>query len=152
MDAVWYGGDGVNIVFGWMALVALGMAAAPAMAQSSGGLFGREGKHFGSGPSAPPSHTKPAPQQPSTLKPDPRQRLDAGALLCATEADLQQHEAAVAAQLDGKYAPEPVGCRPVRYMTAVGVISRRGPGRTQVRIPGPPERIGWTDAAVRDAS
>ena len=84
------------------------------------------------------------------MKPDPRQRLDAGALLCRTEGDLQQHEAAVSARLDGKEAPEPVGCRPVRFMTAVAVLDRHGPARTQVRVPGPPEQIGWTDAVVHD--
>jgi hypothetical protein len=95
--------------------------------------------------------TKAAASQAPTLKPDPRQRLDAGALLCRTEDDLQQHEVAINARLDGKDAPEPVGCRPVRTMTAVTVLDRHGLARTQVKVPGPPEQTGWTDAVVRDA-
>jgi hypothetical protein len=91
------------------------------------------------------------PSQRPTLKPDPRQRLDAGALVCRTEADLQQHEAAIAARLDGQEAPEPVGCRPVRNMTPVTVLDRHGLARTQVKLAGPPEQTGWTDAVVRDA-
>jgi hypothetical protein len=141
----------VNAVLVRASLVAFGVLVLPgiATAQSSGSMFSPGGMRFGEGQS---TRTKPkstAPQGP-TLKPDPRQRLDAGALLCRTESDLQQHEAAVTARLDGREAPEPVGCRPVRFMTAVAVLDRHGPARTQVRIPGPPEQVGWTDAAVHD--
>jgi hypothetical protein len=94
---------------------------------------------------------RPAASTAPTLKPDPRQRLDAGALLCRTEADLQQHEAAIAARLDGQEAPEPVGCRPVKTMTPVTVLDRHGLARTQVKLAGPPEQTGWTDAVVREA-
>ena len=99
---------------------------------------------FGNG-----NRPRPAPPGPK-LKPDPRQRLDPGALLCRTEADLQQHEAAIAARLDGREAPEPAGCRPIRTITPVEVLDRHGLARTQVRLPGPPEQTGWTDAVVRD--
>lgn len=84
-----------------------------------------------------------------TPKADPRQRLDTGALLCRTEADLQQHESAIVARLDGTEAPEPVGCRRVRRMTSVTVLDRHGPARTQVHIFGPPEETGWTDTVIR---
>jgi hypothetical protein len=87
---------------------------------------------------------------PITLKPDPRQRLDAGALLCSTEAQLEQHEAAVTARLDGREALEPSGCRFVRSLTPVDVLDRHGQARTQVRLPGQTEQTGWTDAVVRD--
>ena len=141
----------VKAVFARASLVSLALLAVPglAAAQSSGSMFAPGGMRFGETPSTRAKPKSTAPQGP-TLKPDPRQRLDAGALLCRTEEDLQQHEAAVSARLDGKDAPEPVGCRPVRFMTPVGVISRHGPARTQVRVPGPPEQIGWTDAVVRD--
>lgn len=81
---------------------------------------------------------------------DPWPRLDAGALLCRTEADLQQHQLAVAARIGGADAPEPSGCRLVHAMTAVTVVERHGPARTEVRLPGDgqPEQLGWTDAAI----
>ncbi len=87
---------------------------------------------------------------PIALKPDPRQRLDAGALLCGTEAQLEQHEAAVAARLDGREALEPAGCHFVRSLTPVDVVDRHGQARTQVRLAGQTEQLGWTDAVVRD--
>jgi hypothetical protein len=141
----------VNAAFARVGLVALGLLVVPGVvvAQSSGSMFSPGGIRFGEGPSTRPKPKSTAPQGP-TLKPDPRQRLDAGALFCRTESDLQQHEVAVTARLDGREAPEPVGCRPVRFMTAVAVLDRHGPARTQVRIPGPPEQIGWTDAVVHD--
>ena len=85
-----------------------------------------------------------------TPKPPPRQRLDAGALLCRSEAELAQHQATVEARLDGQDAAEPVGCRPIRTMMPVTVLDRHGPARTQVHLAGPPEQTGWTDATVRD--
>jgi len=77
--------------------------------------------------------------------------LDAGALLCETEAALQQHQAAVVAMLNGQPSAGARGCRTVRAMTAVTVMSRHGPASTEVKMPGPPEQVGWTDSAVRDA-
>ena len=85
-----------------------------------------------------------------TPKPDPRLRLDAGALLCRSEAGLQQHQAAVTAALDGRTGGEPSGCRFVTAMTAVAILDRHGPARTEVRLPGPPEQVGWTNAIVRE--
>jgi hypothetical protein len=82
--------------------------------------------------------------------PEPRQRLDAGALLCRDEASLTQHQAAVEARLSGGTAPEPAGCRIVGAMTAVSVLARDGGARTEIRIPGDHAQTGWTDAVVRD--
>jgi hypothetical protein len=127
---------------GLASLVGLLLAAAvlPAAASAQVTYQG-----FGNG-----NRPRPAPPPAPKLKPDPRQRLDPGALLCRTEADLELHEQAIAARLDGKEAPEPVGCRPVRTMTPVTVLDRHGLARTQVRLPGPPEQTGWTDAVVHD--
>ncbi len=91
-----------------------------------------------------------APPPSSPLKRDPVQRLEAGALLCETEAALQQHQAAVVAMLNGQDAGGAHGCRTVRTMTPVAVISRHGSSNTQVRLVGPSEQLGWTDSAVRD--
>ena len=79
------------------------------------------------------------------------QRLDPGALVCPTEADLQQHEAAVEARLDGHDAAEPPSCRFVHAPIAVTVIDRHGPAATEVQMPGQAGQLGWTDAVVRDA-
>ena len=113
---------------------------------SSGGHGGRHGggRRQRSAPAAAPAQYVPQ------LKRDPAQRLDPGALLCRSEAALLQHQAAILARLDGGEAEEPAGCRLVRAMTAVAIVERHGPAVTEVRLPGPPEQVGWTDAAVRD--
>ncbi len=73
-------------------------------------------------------------------------------MLCGTEAALLQHLAVILARLDGGNAEEPAGCRLVRAMTAVAIVERHGPAVTEVRLPGPPEQVGWTDAVVRDTA
>jgi hypothetical protein len=95
---------------------------------------------------------RPSPADLVPLKPEvqPRQRLDAGALLCHTEAALQQHQAAVAARLSGGEAPEPSGCRFVRDMVAVDVMQRDGLARTEVKLHGTSPEVGWTNAMIRD--
>lgn len=123
------------------------IAAPPAFAQfmgEPGGGPAQEGTRRGPAP----RRTGPAAPR-LTPKPLPRQRLDAGALLCPTEDDLHMHEAAIEARLDGRDAPEPAGCRFVRSSTAVSVMDRHGPAATQVRLPGDPELVGWTDAIVQ---
>jgi hypothetical protein len=84
------------------------------------------------------------------LLPDPPQRLDVGALICATEAELRQHQAAIMARIAGGYAPEPAGCRVVEQMVAVSVVDRRGPARTEVRVHGQAGEVGWTDVRIPD--
>ncbi len=71
-------------------------------------------------------------------------------MLCQTEGDLAQHETAINARLDGQFAAEPAGCSPVRIMTPVKVLDRHGIARTQVKLLGKPEQIGWTDAVIHD--
>ena len=114
----------------------------PASGSGRGHRGGRNHHQDSTAPGAAPEHLK--------LIPDPVQRLDAGALMCDTEAKLQQHQAAIVARLSGKPADEPAGCHIVRAMTTVSVLTRHGPASTEVHIPGPPEQTGWTDSAVRD--
>ncbi len=92
---------------------------------------------------APPAPDPMAPK----LKQEPLQRLDAGALLCKTEADLQQHVAAVMARLNGQEAREPKDCHLVQAMTPVSVVERHGLDRTEVQFGG---QIGWTDTMIRN--
>jgi hypothetical protein len=81
---------------------------------------------------------------------DPSQRLDVGALICGTEAELRQHQAVIMARIAGGDAPEPTGCRVVSQMVAVSVVDRDGPARTEVRLPGETAEVGWTDVSIPD--
>jgi hypothetical protein len=87
------------------------------------------------------------------LKPivEPRQRLDPGALLCHTEAQLRQHQAAIMARLAGRTAAEPAGCHIVSQTTAVAIVEHDGQAATEVQLAGDEPTVGWTDAVIRDA-
>ena len=135
-----------------LACVALLSVPAPALAQPAPdpgtggqGLGGHGGHHGGGRRQRGPQAAALAPLPPVH---DPWPRLDAGALLCGTEAELQQHQASILARFGGRDAAEPLGCRIVRAMTAVTVVDRHGPARTEVRLPGQPEQLGWTDAIM----
>ncbi|MGI4945178.1 MAG: hypothetical protein ACRYHQ_32220, partial [Janthinobacterium lividum] len=99
---------------------------------SAGGHGGRRGGHRQqrSGPAG--ASAQDAPQ----IKRDPAQRLDAGAVVCRTEADLLQHQAVILARLNGGNAEEAASCRLVRAMTAVAVVERHGLASTEIRLPG----------------
>jgi len=88
----------------------------------------------------------------TTKKPEPRMpdvkaqplawpRLDPGAALCRTEADLE----ALAARRQGLEGAGPANGRPVTVPTAITIMQRKGPGRTQVRVTDAPTVTGWTD-------
>jgi hypothetical protein len=124
---------------------ALGGDSAPGNAAVPGGSSGT-GRHARSEPES-------APGDMPALKPivEPRQRLDVGALLCHTEAELKQHQAAIMARLAGRTAQEPGGCHIVGETIPVGVVMRDGQGTTEVQMVGDPPQTGWTDAVVQDA-
>jgi len=65
-------------------------------------------------------------------------RLDPGAVLCRTEADLDR----IAANRSGGPGGGPADCRIIRERTGITILQRRG-GRSQVQIAGQPP--GWTD-------
>ena len=131
-------------------------AIPPTLAQGAsdggaGGLStGRHGGRRGDGRRQRAAASAMAAQDAPQLRPDPAQRLDPGAILCETEAGLLEHQAAILARLDGRNAGGSVGCRLVATMTAVTVVARHGPASTEVRLPGSPQQVGWTDAAVHD--
>ena len=145
---------------GCLLAVAIAFAAGSAAAQTTtpsgvgdgayGSLAGTAGSHRQNRPGD--SGDKPkakAPLAEVKMAPDPWPRLDPGAVFCRTEADLRLHLSAVAARLDGsssRYAEAP-GCRVIRTRTAVSVVSREGPGRTQVKLS---DETGWTDAFLPD--
>ncbi len=117
-------------------------AAGWAQSAGGGGRGGRRGERAGD-----PAQAETPLNVPVAAKP-PRTRLEPGSLLCRTEEDLQAHQAAVAARLDGHPTQEPGGCHRLTALTAVSVVERHGPARTEIRLPDPAETVGWTDAVV----
>jgi hypothetical protein len=71
-------------------------------------------------------------------------RLDPGAVLCRSEADL----ARLAARRSGEAVDGPVDCQIIRAATAISIVQRKGPGRAEVRTSDPRADgvTGWTDA------
>jgi hypothetical protein len=78
-----------------------------------------------------------------TLKPraDAWPRLDPGAVLCKTEADLSR----LAASRRGEQV-DPPNCQLIRAPTAIQIARRAGPGRTEVTLTDQNSVDGWTDA------
>jgi hypothetical protein len=87
---------------------------------------------------------KPKPGAPD-VKPQPLAwpRLDPGAVLCRSEADLNR----LARRRAGEAADGPVDCQIVRAATAITIVQRKGPGQTEVKATDPKiSDLGWTDA------
>ena len=134
--------NGRTLLIAACAALLLDPSAGWAQAVGRGGRGGRQSE-----PARDPAKAEAPLNVPVAAKP-PRVRLDPGALLCRTEEDLQDHQAAVAARLDGHPTQEPGGCHRLSAVTGVSVVERHGPARTEVRLPGPAEAVGWTDAVV----
>jgi hypothetical protein len=122
------------------------MAACMAMLPFAAGLFATNGRaqdsnvKFDSGLVRRP----PKPGAPE-VKPQPRAwpRLDPGSVLCRTEDDLGR----LAARRHGEAVAGQVDCRVIRDPTAVSIVQRNGPGRTEVKVTAAPaDDTGWTDA------
>ena len=75
-------------------------------------------------------------------------RLDPGAVLCRTEADLER----LAARRGGEAVDGPVDCRIIGTPTAISIVQRSGPGKVEVKISGAnaDSSSGWTDAWLPD--
>jgi hypothetical protein len=75
-------------------------------------------------------------------------RLDPGAVLCRTEEDLER----LGARRRGETVDGPIDCQIIRAATAVSIVQRRGPGRSEVRASDPRAAgmTGWTDAWLPD--
>jgi hypothetical protein len=67
-------------------------------------------------------------------------RLAPGAILCRSEDDLMRRAAIMRGEQQG-----PADCRPMSQPTAIQIVHRAGPGRTEVQITGHTD-TGWTDA------
>jgi hypothetical protein len=119
----------------WLLAAPLCTTAAPAMAQlhppsdsnlSFGGMLAKK-------PAAPTIPDVPAP-------PSAWPRLDPGAVLCRSEDDLARRAAIMRGEPEG-----PADCRPISQPTAIQIVHRAGPGRTEVQITGHTD-TSWTDA------
>jgi hypothetical protein len=75
-------------------------------------------------------------------------RLDAGAVLCRTEADLDK----LGARRRGESVEGQIDCQIVRAATAISILQRNGPGRAEVKTTDPRSDgvTGWTDAWLPD--
>jgi hypothetical protein len=70
-------------------------------------------------------------------------RLDAGAVLCRSEADLLR----LADRRRGEAVEGPVDCQILRAATSISIVQRKGLGRTEVQTTDPKAGgAGWTDA------
>lgn len=75
-------------------------------------------------------------------------RLDPGAVLCATEADLEK----LAARRSGETVDGAIDCQIIRAATAISIVQRKGPGKAEVKTSNPRTDVvtGWTDAWLPD--
>ena len=71
----------------------------------------------------------PPPRAPPTVWP----RLDPGAVLCRTEDDLDRHAANMTARVSGG-ATMTADCRIIARPIGIQILSRQGPGHTQVKL------------------
>lgn len=82
----------------------------------------------------------------AVIKPQPQAwpRLDPGAVFCVSESDLTR----LAARRSGQTVDGPVDCQIIRSATAISIVHREGPGRSEVKISDPKagDMTGWTDA------
>ncbi|HVZ09142.1 hypothetical protein [Rhodopila sp.] len=69
-------------------------------------------------------------------------RLDPGAVLCKTEDDLDR----LAARNAGESSGGPVDCRILQNTTAITILNRFGPGKSEVKLTsGQVGTVGWTN-------
>jgi hypothetical protein len=119
----------------WLLAAPLFVMAVPAVAQihppsdsnlNFGGMLAKK---------PPPPSIPDVPAPPSAWP-----RLDPGAVLCRSEDDLARRAAIMRGDPEGS-----ADCRPISQPTAIQIVHRAGPGRTEVQIAGHTD-TGWTDA------
>jgi hypothetical protein len=74
-------------------------------------------------------------------------RLDPGAVLCNTEDDLDRHASNMTARVSGG-STLTADCHIISQPIGIQILSRRGPGRTQVKLAD--DATGWTDVWLPD--
>jgi hypothetical protein len=136
---------------GWWVLCLAIVWTAPALAQDNYGgpssqALGAGGRRQHQNSSAPAEpHAQP---MTLTVQPDPWPRLDPGAVLCRSPADLARFNALREARLSGQPPPdqEAADCTLIRAATPITIITRDGPARTEVKLSRGTDETGWTDA------
>ena len=107
--------------------------ASPALAQHV--IFNAPGL-LGDGKAPPPA----PPRAQTSVWP----RLDAGAVFCRSEDDLERHAENMVARASGGETRS-ADCHAIAQPTGILILSREGPGRTQVKLKDPSAEVGWTD-------
>jgi hypothetical protein len=122
------------------------------------------GQGIGAGQTRRDASPKPLPDASPRPKPSlstdvklPWPRLDPGAVLCRTADDLAQHTSAMQIRAAGGVggALARPDCRIVTSPTPVDIVTREGPGRTEVRLRrktanAAAGETGWTDVWLPD--
>jgi hypothetical protein len=124
------------------ALMMLVTVAGASHAQMGGGHGGRQRSQQPPAPQPQPS-TAPTP---SKLMPEIWPRLDIGAILCKSRDDLVRYQMKTAdgpgVAVPGK-APD---CLVIGKQTAIQILDRDGPSRTQVAFTAEASQTGWTNS------
>jgi hypothetical protein len=120
-------------------LLALALTIPLALAQSIPGSS--RGGHRGRRQQ---NHT--AVQQPPPIKPDPQPwpRLDPGAVVCRSSADLVRYQTELGDPASTPVAA-PSGCQIIQHTVGVKIIGHDGPSRTNITISDSPSITGWTN-------
>ena len=90
--------------------------------------------------------TKAAPPPPAVrAQPTVWPRLDPGAVFCRTADDLERHAYNMTARVSGG-GTMAADCRIIPQPTGIQIVNRHGLGRTEVKMNGGDNAVGWTDA------
>jgi hypothetical protein len=84
-------------------------------------------------------------RSPAPARSDVWPRLDPGAAICKTQADLLR-----LAEVHRGVAGERPNCQVIQSPTAVSIVRRAGPGQTEVSLTNQNGLDGWTDAYLPD--
>jgi hypothetical protein len=104
------------------------------MGRFGGGRGGREAQQ---------QTQTPAPPPPPVI-PEVWPRLDPGAVLCRTEADLTRYQAQITGHATG--GPwSPPRCRVIQATTAIKILDRLDPSQTKIELSDSAHQVGWTN-------
>jgi hypothetical protein len=135
---------GTKAVVGAAAAALLLLAALPAAAQFGGG---RGGGQRGQQQQQPPSSST---TKPSPGIPEPWPRLESGALLCKSRDDLVTYQKKIAGGAGIVAAQQATGCHSIRKQTAIQILDRDGPSRTEIVTSDDAKETGWTNTFLPD--
>lgn len=123
------------------------LAALPAAAQIGGNRGGQRGQQQQQQQQQPPSSST---AKPNPAVPEPWPRLESGALLCKSRDGLVAYQKQVATGASIVAAQQAAGCRTIRQQTAIQILDRDGPSRTQIVTSDDAKETGWTNTYLPD--